>query len=110
MKNVVYIVLALLVLNIFSTIALSKVEEQIYSTQGIEIDKSIEISSTPQDIKNEQIRNKNRSKKYIKNKKKLSKLDFKQRVKQKELEHIEKRLKSKKLKLESLTTSEEKGE
>ena len=88
----------------------AKDSEPVQSTQGIELDNSIEKSKpTPEQI-NEQKQIKNRSKKYIKYKKNLKKQDFKRTKKQQELEYLEKRLEVKKNKLNSLTSDQEKGE
>ena len=104
--------LCLLVLFSFCicTVSYARNEEPIQSTQGIEIDQNIEKSKEPQDIKNEQKQKKNRSKIYLKKKKQIVKQERKKRRQQKELEYLEKRLESKKLKLESLTSDQVKGE
>ena len=104
--------LCLLVLFSFClcTVSYAKNDEPVQSTQGIEIDQSIEKSKEPQDIKNEQKQKKNRSKIYLKKKKQIAKQERKKRKQQKELEYLEKRLESKKLKLESLTSDQVKGE
>lgn len=87
-----------------------KVEEPVVSTQGVELNANIEKTQTPKDIKNEQKQKNNRSKIYLKEKKKVDKQNFIKRKKQKELEYFEKRLESKKLELDSLTTDLMKGE
>ncbi len=92
------------------TVSYAKNDEPVQSTQGIEIDPSIEKSKEPQDIKNEQKQKKNRSKVYLKKKKQIRKQEYKKRFKQQELEHLEKRLENKKLELESLTSDQVKGE
>ena len=104
--------LCLLVLFSFClcSVSYAKNEEPVQSTQGIEIDQSIEKSKEPQDIKNEQKQKKNRSKVYLKKKKQIRKQEYKKRFKQQELEYLEKRLENKKLKLESLTSDQVKGE
>ena len=88
----------------------AKDSEPVLSTQGIELDSSIEKSKQTTEQKNEQKQIKNRSKKYIKHKKNLKKQDFKRTKKQQELEYLEKRLEVKKNKLNSLTSDQEKGE
>ena len=58
----------------------------------------------------EQKLKKKRSKVYLKKKKQIKKQEYKKRIKQQELEYLEKRLENKKLKLESLTSDQVKGE
>ena len=91
-------------------IAYSKTDEPIMSTQGLEIDENIEKSKVPEDIKNEQKQRNKRSKIYLKKKKKIAKQEYKKKLRQKELEYIKKRLDNKKLKLETLTSDQVKGE
>ena len=88
----------------------AKDSEPVLSTQGIELDSSIEKSNQTTEQKNEQKQIKNRSKKYIKHKKNLKKQDYKRTKKQQELEYLEKRLEAKKNKLKSLTSDLQKGE
>lgn len=84
--------------------------EPVYSTQGMEIDSSIEKSKTSQEIKNEQKEIKNRSRKYIKYQKTLYKQNKKKTAKEKELEYLQNRLEKKKNKLETMFSDKEKGE
>ena len=91
-------------------ICTAKDSEPVLSTQGIEVDNSIEKSKPTTEQKNEQKQLKNRSNKYIKHKKELKKQDFKRTKKQQELEYLEKRLEAKKNKLKSLTSDQQKGE
>jgi hypothetical protein len=104
--------LCLLVLFSFCacTVSYAKNEEPIQSTQGIEIDQNIEKSKEPQDVKFEQKQKKNRSKIYLKKKKQLAKQEYKKKKELKELEYLEKRLENKKLKLDSITSDQVKGE
>lgn len=85
-------------------------DEPVQSTQGIDIDSSVENSKPSVEQKNEQKQSKNRLNKYLKAKKKIQKKDSKRRIKQKELEFLERRLELKKQKLEILNSGEEKGE
>ncbi|MBD5402062.1 hypothetical protein HDR58_04605 [bacterium] len=84
--------------------------DEIYSTQGIEIETSAEKSKIITEEKNEQKQDKNRSKIYILNKKKIEIEEFRKNKKQKELEYLEKRLELKKNKLENRFPVQEKGE
>ncbi len=101
--------LFLLGISYFSQVYAIK-EEPILSTQGIEIDNSIEKSKPSTEQKNEQKQNKNRSNKYIKHKKALKKQEFKRVKKLQELEYLEKRLEVKKSKLQTLAPNPKKGE
>ena len=92
------------------SVSYAKNEEPVQSTQGIEIDQQVEKSKEPQDVKYEQKQKKNRSKVYLKKKKQIKKQEFKKKIKEQELEYLEKRLENKKLKLESLTSDQVKGE
>ena len=104
--------LCLLVLLIFcvGTVSYAKKEETVQSTQGIEINQNIEKAIESKDIKKERKEKKKRSKLYIKKKKQLTKQNHKKRIKQQELKYLEKRLENKKIKLESLTSDQAKGE
>ena len=92
------------------TVSYAKNEEPIQSTQGLNIEQNLDKTNEPQDIKNEQKLKKKRSKVYLKKKKQIKKQEYKKRIKQQELEYLEKRLENKKLKLESLTSDQVKGE
>jgi hypothetical protein len=92
------------------SVSYAKNKEPVQSTQGIEIDQQVEKSKEPQDVKYEQKQKKNRSKVYLKKKKQIKKQEFKKKIKEQELEYLEKRLENKKLKLESLTSDQVKGE
>lgn len=101
--------LFLLGISYFTPVYSAK-NEPVLSTQGTDIDNSVEKSKPTSEQKNEQKQIRNRSKKYIKNKKTLKKQEFKRAKKQQELEYLEKRLEVKKNKLRILTSDQVKGE
>ncbi len=102
--------IVLLVFSIGLT-SVAKDDEPVYSTQGIEIDgDAVQKSKPTSESKNEQKRKENRSKKYIKYKKELTKQEVVRAKNQKELEYLEKRLEGKQNKLNSLTSDHMKGE
>lgn len=86
-------------------------QEPVQSTQGVEdIENNLDKMKVNSEQINEQKLLKNRSKKYIKNNKEIKKQDKIRAKKQRELDYIQKRLDAKKVKLESLSPDQVKGE
>lgn len=90
--------------------AKEKAKVPVQSTQGIDLSSKIEKLKPSHKDKNEQKHQKNRSKIYILNKKKLKIEERKRNTKQKEIEYLEQRLELKKNRMETLFPSVEKGE
>lgn len=86
--------------------------DEVQSTQGIEINKDI-IKTVKPSVKERKEHNKRKktADTYIKNKKKINKMNSVRNIKQKELEFLQSRLEIKKKKLEDLTSTQNvKGE
>lgn len=93
-----------------ASFAKRKAKEPVQSTQGIDLSAKIEKLKPSHKDKNEQKQQKNRSKIYILNKKKLKIEERKRNTKQKEIEYLEQRLELKKNRMETLFPTVEKGE
>lgn len=106
------LILGIIFLFVFCPLSLAKdnANDNVLSTQGLELDNNIEKSKPSTKDKNEQKQLKNRSKIYILNKKKLRNEENKRDIKQKELEYLENRLELKKNRMETLFPTVEKGE
>ena len=108
------VLVSLFVIFIFLSFVLSSyaksAEEPVQSTQGLQIDESIEKSKPTSEQKNEQKQSRNRLNKYIRVKKQIKKQHSVRNKKLKELEYLERRLESKQRKLELLDSTIEKGE
>ena len=113
--NFIFLVLLCSSIETFSQTSEEKLDgkvEQLYSTEGIEIDSDIESKTKNTKIENKiykkEAKNKN---KYLKNISKLKRYKEKQRINEKNLNYLKNRLDIQKNKLEELTSEEsEKGE
>src|SRR5574344_9360 len=84
--------------------------EDIKSTQGLEINKDVINSGKSQIDMSAYKSSRKATKKYLKRKKQIRKLDAKKDTKQRELEFLQKKLDVKKNKVEALSSDKKKGE
>lgn len=100
-----FICLMILISGVSVFAADSSVDE-VQSTQGIEINKDIVKTVKPSaKERKEYNKRKKTADTYIKNKKKINKMNSVRNIKQKELEFLQNRLEVKKMMLEDLTST-----
>ncbi|MBQ8459764.1 hypothetical protein IJ541_06650 [bacterium] len=109
MKRVAFIVSVLLICLLGFNIVLAD-SEPVKSTEGVEIQGSIEKVKEDSDIKKDRAEKKRATKQYFKYKKAIKKQDCKRTKKEKEIEYLEKRLITKQERLRTLVPESEKGE
>ena len=109
MFRVIFCILMLVVFGLTSEMALAKQDQEIQSTQGYEFTQQ-EQTQLNKKTKNEQKSFSNRYNKVIRKKHELQRNETLKTKKEKELKYLESRLNTQKVKLESLSSKEEKGE
>lgn len=106
----IFILCAILILSV--PVSAKKQQEEVKSTQGVEIDNSITKALKTSDTQKKEQKNKQKtSADYIKTKKQVKRLDSIKENKQREIEYLQNRIEVKKQRLEKLSpTTNEKGE
>ena len=106
-----FFVYGIIILVLISSMSWVNAEEEIQSTEGITLEEGISktVSTPDKEYKKEIKQEKKAKNKYLKNISQIKKMRERKRIKQRDLEFLQKRLEVQKYKLEELT-SDVKGE
>ncbi len=106
-----FFVYGIIILVLISSMSWVNAEEEIQSTEGITLEEGISktVSTPDKEYKKEIKQGKKAKNKYLKNISHIKKMRERKRIKQRDLEFLQKRLEVQKYKLEELT-SDVKGE
>lgn len=106
-----FFVYGIIILVLISSMSWVNAEEEIQSTEGITLEEGISktVSTPDKEYKKEIKQEKKAKNKYLKNISYIKKMRERKRIKQRDLEFLQKRLEVQKYKLEELT-SDVKGE
>ena len=106
-----FFVYGIIILVLISSMSWVNAEEEIQSTEGITLEEGISktVSTPDKEYKKEIKQGKKAKNKYLKNISYIKKMRERKRIKQRDLEFLQKRLEVQKYKLEELT-SDVKGE